>query len=137
MAANFEPVAEALLGVVENLGDVAWSGRLRMGIEQLPDQPAVIVALTGATAQPEHNLPTTWTGTFRVAYMARADGSEESPETRLNAWLVLLQDALAANPTLDGTCEHAWITGEVDFVPPTTGEPWMECWASVEVQLIA
>jgi hypothetical protein len=139
--ADFEPVAAALLERLKDVGDVTYASRYRIGLDTLPDQPAVIVVMAGATVTPEHGRPSKWVGQFEVGYIARSDGGEETPESRLNAWLVELQAAMAPGEgekvnTLGETCEHAWLSGSVEFVPPSRENPWMECWSTVEVLVV-
>jgi hypothetical protein len=139
--ADFEPVAEALVRRLTDVGDAVMVARYRAALETLPDNPAVIVAMSDASVRPQHGGPALWTASFQIGYWARSDGGEESPESRLNAWLVALQDAMAPQAdermnTLEDTCEHAWLSGPVEFIPPTRDDPWMGCWATVEVLVV-
>lgn len=138
---NPEPIAVALLERVAKCPSVKWATRYRVGIEKLMDYPAAIVGMDGANVRAEHGLPGVWTLNFSIGFIARADGSEESPESVLNTWLVELQAALAPDTgeetlTLGGLCDHAWISGAVEYAPPSSEFPWMECWTEVEVLAI-
>ena len=62
MAANFEPVAEALLAVVNAMDTVQYATRFKLGLEQMPEVPTCIVAMAGASVQSQHGLPSRWTG---------------------------------------------------------------------------
>jgi hypothetical protein len=138
VAANFEPVAAALLTLVDAMDTVQYASRFKLGLEQTPEVPTCIVALAGANVQAQHGLPSRWTGDFRVGFISHNHLDQTvSPEKEINAWLVELQTDMAAAPTLSGTCEHAWISGEVEVIPPTRDTPWMECWVSIEVLVIA
>jgi hypothetical protein len=138
VAANFEPVAAALLTLVEAMDSVAQASRFRLGLEQLPEVPTCIVAMLGASVQAQHGLPSRWTGIYRVGFINHNHYDlTVSPESAINAWLVELQGDMAAAPTLSGTCEHAWIAGDVEIEPPTRDTPWAECWVSVEVLVLA
>jgi len=138
MAANFEPVAVALLAVVDTLDTVQHTTRYKLGLEQLPDVPTCVVAMSGASVQSQHGLPSRWTGRYEVGYIAHSHHDRlGSPETFINAWLVEFQGAMASDVTLGGKCEHAWISGEVEVIPPTLDMPIMECWVSVEVLVLA
>lgn len=135
---NPEPIAAALLERISSCPSVKFSTRYRVGIEKLADYPAVILGMDGATVRAEHGLPATWTLNFSVGFITRGDGAEDSPESVLNSWLVQLQEAMAPDIgettlTLDGLCEHAWISGAVEYSPPSSEFPWMECWAEIEV----
>ncbi len=133
-----EAIANALLERVQGVEPVEYATRYKLGIDQLPQYPACIVGLDSASVQPSHGLGAKWTFSFDVGFIAREDGSTEHPETVLHQWLVNLQDALLPDDgesvlTLGGLCEHAWISGAVDFMPPDPGNPWMACWVTVEV----
>jgi hypothetical protein len=137
---NPEPIAEALFELVKDAGPVEYATRYRLGAEQLPVSPALVMGFAGASVRQEHNFPARWTLSFDIGFLARQDGSESSPESMLNEWIVALQEALApvGEPvlTLGGLVDHAWLVGEVDYVPPSSQDPWMQCWVSVEVVAI-
>jgi hypothetical protein len=132
-----EPIAEALFELVKAISPVAYATRYRLAAQQLPTQPALVMVFTGASVQAGHGLPSRWTMNFDIGLLAQADGTETSPESLMNEWLVNLQEALAPTGeptlTLEGLCEHAWISGEIDYVPPSSQDPWMQCWVPVEV----
>lgn len=136
-----EPICEALLDRVSEVAPVEFATRYKLGTEQLPQFPACIVGLEGANIRREHGRPATWTLSFDVGFIDRADGSSEAPETRLNEWLVNLQVAMEPDEgekvlTLGGLVDHAWIVGSVDYVPPSLEFPWMQCWVQVEVLVV-
>lgn len=138
MAANFEPCAAALLTLVDAMDTVQFASRFKLGLEQTPEVPTCIVALAGANVQSQHGLPSRWTADFRVGFISHNHHDRTvSPESAINAWLVELQGDITAAPTLSGTCEHSRISGEVEVIPPTRDTPWMECWVSIEVLVIA
>ena len=138
MAANFEPVAEALLAVVTAMDTVQYATRFKLGLEQMPEVPTCIVAMAGASVQSQHGLPSRWTADYRVGFISHSHhNTAVSPESAINAWLVEFQTDMMAARTLSGTCEHAWISGEVEVIPPTRDTPWMECWVSIEVLVLA
>lgn len=132
-----EPICAALFERVQNVDPVEFATRMKLGIEQLPAYPACIVGLDSANVRAEHRR-STWTLSFDVGFIDRADGSSEEPETRINEWLVNLQAALEPDDgetalTLGGLVEHARISGPIDITPPSTQFPWMACWVQVEV----
>ena len=135
---DVEAIAAALLERVGTVEPVEYATRFKLGIDQLPQYPACMVGVNGATVRPSHGLPSQWTISFDIGFVDRADGTTEEPETRLSEWLVNLQAAMAPDEgakvqNLDRLVEHAWISGPIDFVPPSAQFPWMECWVQVEV----
>jgi len=135
---DVDAIAAALLERVGNVEPVEYATRFKLGIDQLPQYPACMVGVNGASVRPSHGLPSQWTISFDIGFIDREDGSTEEPDARNSAWLVNLQAALAPDEgrkvqNLDGLVEHAWISGPIDFVKPSTSWPWSECWVQVEV----
>ena len=138
---DLEPISEALLERVSGVAPVEYATRYKLGIEQLPQYPACIVGLNSASVRREHGQPAIWTVSYDVGFIDRAGNPDESPETQPNEWLVNLQEAMGpdegeATLTLGGRCDHAWISGPVEFVPPSGQFPWVECWVQVEVLVV-
>jgi hypothetical protein len=137
MAANFEPVAVALLDVLDGMDTVHSASRVSIGLEAVPDKPFAMVGMAGAVVQAQHNLPSRWTALYKVGFFAKVqEGRNESPESLINAFLVEFQTDMGTDVTLGSVCEHAWISGEVEVIPATRDEPVAACWVSVEVLVL-
>ena len=135
---DLDAIAAALFERVGNVSPVEFATRYKLGIEQLPQYPACIVGLDSANVTPSHGLPSQWRIAFDIAFVDRVEGPDEEPEARISEWLVNLQAALVPDEgaralTLGGLVEHAWISGPIDVVPPSSQFPWVECWVRIEV----
>src|SRR5512135_340363 len=98
MAVDFEPIAEAVYGVVRDIEGVPFTSRYRLGLESLPDNPAAIVSMNGATVSQRHGQPARWTAYFQIGWVSRSHPDDaEAPETAINAWLVRLQEAFGSD----------------------------------------
>ena len=141
MAVDFEPIAQAVFDAVKDIEGLAYASRYRLGLESLPDNPAAIVSMSGATCSQRHGQPARWTAHFEIGWVARSHPDDaEAPETAINAWLVRLQEAFGSDAgsvnTLGDLVDHAILTGEVEYVHPDRDFPWSQCWATVEVVVV-
>lgn len=133
---DIESIADALRDMVEAMPAVRHATRERLTPSTVPEYPVGMVLLDGASAEPEHGRPSRWRVSFDIGFIDRADGSEVSPEGKLNAFLADLDSALSADITLGGLCDHAWINGDIEYSPADPSNPIAMIWVAVEVLAI-